>query len=137
MSMRMVSLAFLSIMLLVNSASVAMEPEYLVGRWTPDGETGCDEPSSGFIDFDDQGIVRISRFDKVESVGFWEIQEGILKIHLLALPSFVTDSIQAPLDQPGYYIVRVLPFEVTENSFHGAVSHGEVLRRGIYVRCQS
>jgi hypothetical protein len=135
----MLSVLLLNLVILaapVNSAfSKALESDYFVGRWTPDGEAGCNDPNSAFMDLDDQGIIQIRRLGKLESVGLWEFKDELLYAHLLALPSFFTDRIQEPVDQLGYYVVKVLLFNVAENEFDAAVSHEEFLKRAEYSRC--
>ena len=136
--MRLMFVFLLNLIVMTASANTAfaqaLESDYFVGRWTPDGESGCNDSNSAFMDLDDQGIIKTSRLGQVESVGFWEVEEGVLYAHLLALPSFITNRIQAPLEI-GYYVVKVLPFDVTENAFEGAVSHEEFLKRASYSRC--
>ena len=139
MKMRVMPVLLLNLVILAASANIAfgqaVESDYLVGRWTPDGEAGCSDPNSAFMDLNDQGIIQTSRFGQLESVGLWELKDGLLYAHLLALPSFFTDRIQEPVSQLGYYVVRVLPFNVTENAFSAAVSHEELLIRARYSRC--
>ena len=135
----MLSVLLLNLVILaapVNTAfSQALESDYFVGRWTPDGEAGCNDPDSAFMDLDDQGIIQTRRLGQVESVGFWKIKDGLLYAHLLALPSFFTGRIQEPVDQLGSYVIRVLLFNVAENEFDAAVSHEEFLKRADYSRC--
>ena len=136
--MRLMSVLLLCLVITTASANTAfaqtLESDYFVGRWTPDGESGCNDSNSEFMDLDDQGIIKTSRLGQVESVGFWEVEEGVLKAHLLGLPSFVTGRIQTSVEF-GYYVIKVLPFDVTENTFEGAVSHEEFLKRADYSRC--
>ena len=135
----MMSVLLLNLVILaapVNTAfSQALESDYFVGRWTPDGEAGCNDPNSAFMDLDDQGIIQTRRLGKLESVGIWEFKDALLYAHLLALPSFFTDHIQEPVDQLGYYVVKVLLFNVAENEFDAAVSHEKFLKRAEYSRC--
>ena len=139
MRMRMMSVLLLNLVILaapVNTAfSQALESDYFVGRWTPDGEAGCNDPNSAFMDLDDQGIIQIRRLGKLESVGLWEFKDALLYAHLLALSSFFTDHIQEPVDQLGYYVVKVMLFNVAENEFDAAVSHEKFLIRAEYSRC--
>ena len=141
MKMRVLPVLLLNLVILAASANIAfgqaMESDYLVGRWTPDGEAGCSDPNSAFMDLNDQGIIQTSRLGQVESVGFWELEDDLLYFHLLALPSFFTDRIQKPTDQLGYYKIRILPFNVEENEFDAAFSFEDFLKRAELSRCES
>jgi hypothetical protein len=99
-----------------------LDNDYFIGRWSADQEAGCNNPNSEFLDFDDQGIIRISLLGQLESVGFWELEDGLLFCHLLALPALFTGHVQKPTDQIGYYRLRSFPFNVEENEFSAAVS---------------
>ena len=129
------SLAILAV-LAKTTSSQGMDNAYFIGKWTPDPE-GCADPNSEFLVFDDQGIFRASRVGQVESVGFWEVEDGLLYIHLLALPAFFTGRLQDPTDQLGYYKIKALLFDVEENAFDAAISYDEGLRRAKFSRCEN
>ena len=138
--MRIVPIVALCLVIFAGSANTAvsasLDDTYFVGRWTPD-PSGCGDAETEFLEFDDQGVFRGSRLGLVETVGLWELKEGLLHLHLLALPHFLTGRVQKPIDNPGYYKVRILPLNVQDNDFDAAVAFEDILKRAELSRCGS
>ncbi len=115
---------------------------YLLGKWVIDG-TDCSDPSSEFVIFRDSGAVEGIRAEKLEAAGFWEINDDILVVHVVASPAFFHDDRKEAAElkafEGEYYAfrIRIVPFNLEPDQFEAVGLLGEQVNRGVFNRCKA
>jgi hypothetical protein len=116
--------------------------EYLPGKWVVDG-TNCSDPSSEFVIFRDSGAVEGVRAEKLEAAGFWEINDDILIVHVVASPAFFHDDRKEAAElkafEGEYYAfrIRIVPFNIEPDQFGAVGLLGEQVNRAVFNRCKA
>jgi hypothetical protein len=116
--------------------------EYLLGKWVIDG-TDCSDPGSEFVIFRESGAVEDVRAGKLEAAGFWEINDDVLTVHVVASPEFFHDDRKEAAElkafEGEYYAfhIRVVPFNIEPDQFGAVGLLGEQINRGVFNRCKA
>jgi hypothetical protein len=116
--------------------------EYLPGKWVVDG-TNCSDPSSEFVIFRDSGAVEGVRAEKLEAAGFWEINDDIVIVHVVASPAFFHDDRKEVAElkafEGEYYAfrIRIVPFNIEPDQFGAVGLLGEQVNRAVFNRCKA
>jgi len=114
-----------------------LSAEYLYGRWVLDDEN-CSSPDSETIEFRKNGTFESARAGKAEVVGFWELNEKILNLHMVTSPAFFHDIHRSLVGFKGmynYYQVRMVIFNTELNGFEAFGVLGYEMKRTNAVRC--
>ena len=112
--------------------------EYIYGRWVLDDEN-CSSPDSETIEFRKNGTFESTRAGNAEVVGFWELNEKILNLHMVTSPAFFDDIHRSLVGFKGiynYFQVRMVIFNTEQNSFEAFGMLGYEMKRTNAVRCQ-
>jgi hypothetical protein len=116
--------------------------EYLLGKWVIDG-ADCSDPGSEFVIFRDSGAIEGIRAGKLEAAGFWEIDDDIFIIHVVASPEFFHDDRKEAADlkafEGEYYAfrIRVVPFNIEPDQFGAVGLLGEQINKSVFNRCKT
>jgi hypothetical protein len=115
-----------------------LSADYLYGRWVID-QQNCSSPDSEYIEFRKNGTFESTRAGKVEIVGFWELTEDILELHMVTSPAFFDDIHRALVGFKGqynYFQVRMVIFNTRDEGFEAFGVLGDEIKRATAVRCQ-
>jgi len=115
-----------------------LSADYLYGRWVID-QQNCSSPDSEYIEFRKNGTFESTRTGNAEIVGFWELNEDILKLHMVTSPAFFDDIHRALVGFKGqynYFQVRMVIFNTDQNSFEAFGMLGDEIKRATAERCQ-
>jgi len=115
-----------------------LSADYLHGRWVID-EQNCSSPDSEYFEFRKNSTFESTRAGKAEIVGFWELNEDILELHMVTSPAFFDDIHRALVGFKGmfnYYKVRMVIFNTKKQSFEAIGVLGDEMKRATAVRCQ-
>ena len=115
-----------------------LSADYLYGRWVID-QQNCSSPDSEYIEFRKNGTFESTRTGNAEIVGFWELNEDILKLHMVTSPAFFDDIHRALVGFKGqynYFLVRMVIFNTDQNSFEAFGVLGDEIKRATAERCQ-
>jgi hypothetical protein len=122
----------------VNAAELT--PQYLQGEWAVGTtEQNCDSTESEHLTFRENGSFEGGRAGKVEASGIWTIEEGMLELHIVSSPAFFGDiheELKAFEDQYHYFNIKIVPFNIEEGKFEAVGVIGEVVKKGVFVRCK-
>ncbi len=111
--------------------------EYLQGRWVV-GDQNCSSPNSEYMEFDKDGTFKGTRLGKPETVGFWNLDDGIIKLHILTSPVFFQDLNKDLAKFEGLYSSfrgNMVIFNVKDNNFEAFGTIGEEIQKTTAVRC--
>ena len=70
-----------------TAADAALSAAYLAGRWSESGKEGCSSARAGYVIFRDNRTVEAGNGDVISAVGFWELGDDQVTVHLLVSPS--------------------------------------------------
>jgi hypothetical protein len=123
----------------VNAAELT--PQYLQGHWVVGPtEQKCDSTESEHLTFRKNGSFEGGRAGKVEASGIWAIdEEGMLELHIVSSPAFFGDiheELKAFEDQYDYYYIKIVPFNIEKEKFEAVGVIGEMVKKGVFVRCK-
>ncbi len=122
----------------VNAAELT--PQYLQGKWVVGPtEQKCDSTEPERLTFRKNGSFEGGRAGRVEASGIWTIEEGMLELHIVSSPAFFGDiheELKAFEDQYDYYYIKIVPFNIEEGKFEAVGVIGEMVRKGVFVRCK-
>jgi hypothetical protein len=120
----------------VNAGELSME--YLYGRWVIDDQS-CASPDSEYMEFRKNGTFENTRTGKTEIVGFWELDEEILNLHMVTSPAFFDDlnpDLQSFESEYNYFQARVVIFNTQKKNFEAFGVIGNEMKRMTAARCQ-
>jgi hypothetical protein len=116
------------------AGAAALSDAYLVGTWSTGAVAACTDPNAERSVFRADGTFATERNGKAVAVGFWELADDKLAMHVLADNNTVPEL--DPLDADyGYYVVRALVFDVADDTFRMVQSIGTHLQGVNAVRC--
>ena len=132
-----IGLGLVGAMAFTTAASAAtLSPDYLVGRWTTGAVENCSRAEHEQTMFRDDGTFATEHSGKALAVGFWQVEDDRIDMHILSTEASLPQSLQDAL--PGDYHalqVKGLVFDVTDNGFRMVQTLGGELRGLAMVRC--
>ena len=135
------TLLFLIVLSLQGTASVAaaaqLSASYLEGRWSMGGKEGCSADHDLYVIFHRNGTLEAGRGELVRAVGFWELGDAAVNLHLLVTPS--SAAAQHPFYQSRYYYQYMSPkiLAMRADSFNYTSDGGtEAGKQKTLTRCQ-
>ena len=69
------------------AAEMVLSGDYLQGKWSESGKQGCSSESASYVLFHNNRTLEAGRGQTVGAVGFWELGNGTLTLHLLVSPA--------------------------------------------------
>ena len=85
--MRLLFPIFLMFSVQLSAADVNITPDYLPGKWVKGGKENCDSNASEYVHFRGNGTMELGRGAKPRTVGFWEVANNAITLHMLVAPS--------------------------------------------------
>ena len=68
------------------SAEAVLSGDYLDGKWSDSGKEGCTSDLAGYVIFHNNRTVQAGKGKSVSAIGFWELGDDTVIIHLLVSP---------------------------------------------------
>ena len=130
--------AVLAVFLVPWAGAGELSQDYLAGRWVIDSQS-CNSMESEYIEFRKDGTYVSGRGGKSEIVGFWNLEDDILKLHMLTSPAFFDDIHGALADFENkyqYLPARMVIFNAKKDSLEAIGLLGDVIKRAKAVRCK-
>ena len=85
------TIAFFIALTLQGATSLAAEAvlssDYLQGKWSEKGNQGCTSDHAGYVVFNNNGTLQAGHGKTIRAVGFWELNDGAVTLHMLVSPS--------------------------------------------------
>jgi hypothetical protein len=69
------------------AAEAVLSSDYLQGKWSESGKQGCTSDRAGYVIFNNNRTLEAGYGNMVSAVGFWELGEDTLTVHLLVSPA--------------------------------------------------
>lgn len=69
------------------AAEAVLSSDYLQGKWSESGKQGCTGDLAGYVIFNNNRTLEAGHGQTVSAVGFWELGEGNVTLHLLVSPA--------------------------------------------------
>jgi hypothetical protein len=131
-------LVVLSIFLVSWANASDLSAEYLQGKWVID-EQNCSSSDSEYMQFNQNGTFTGTRSGDAELVGFWKLDKGIIKLHMVTSLAFFND-INKDLTEfeniYNYFTGNLIIFNIQDNNFEMFGSIGNEIERTSAVRCK-
>lgn len=89
------------------SAEGTLSNEYLQGKWTSGGKDACTSGNASYVIFHQNHTLEAGRGGSVSTVGFWELADEQVLLHLLVAPSPGREA--HPFYQGRYYYQHMSP----------------------------
>jgi hypothetical protein len=116
--------------------AATLSADYLVGRWTTGGVDACTRAEHERTVFRADGTFATERGGKAVAVGFWQVEDDRLDLHVLASPAAIEPGLQEHVDGGyGYVRIKALTFDLAEDAFRMVQSAGGELQGLNVVRC--
>lgn len=132
---------FLILSMLQAATSLAAETvlsgDYLQGKWSESGTQGCTSDQASYVIFSNNRTLQAGHGKTVSAVGFWELAEGTVKLHLLVRPS--SGGGGHPFYQRRYYYQHMSPKMLSIESDKFDYTHDTGVQAGekrTLTRCQ-
>lgn len=114
-----------------------LSADYLAGRWVID-EKSCSSSRSEYMEFSKNGTFVNTRTGKAEIVGFWELAEGMVIVHMVTSPAFFDDIHDDLRDFEGsyhYFQANLAIFNIQDKAFEAVGMIGSQVKRAKAVKC--
>jgi hypothetical protein len=108
---------------------------YLTGTWGIGSLEACGAPTTELITFDASGSFGAAQGGQPTGLGFWQLNDDQLDLHMVSSPAFFGDHLQPFSGQYGYYRVQALLFDIQEHAFRMVAYMNGQLRGANLVRC--
>jgi hypothetical protein len=108
---------------------------YLEGTWAIGDAQACDNPTTEHLTFEADGTFTAEQGDASTAVGFWNLVDDKLDLHMVSSPAFFGDQLQPFTGQYAYYNVQALVFDYDEQSFRMVAYMAGQLQGANLARC--
>ena len=115
-----------------------LNAEYLTGRWAIDAQD-CSAVDVETIEFRKNGTFESARSGEAEIVGFWDISEGILELHMVTSPAYFDDiepTLGAFKGLYHYFQARMAVYNIETDRFEALGVMGNQIKQARAVKCQ-
>ena len=120
----------------VASAETTLGTDYLVGKWSLEGGDRCQAVGAEHIEFRADDTLTLGRGGPADAVGFVELSDNRLDLHLVASPHRITGALDQYKGLYDYGNLAVFVFDAQPDSFDAIVPFQDEVRRRTVHRCQ-
>jgi hypothetical protein len=117
-----------------RAAEAVLTPERIVGTWVLRGGS-CTDDNAEFVTFRDNGAVESSDKGVLQAAGFWRLADDLVKLNVVAPPSFFDEKLKATEGQFGLFEISLAPFNIQDTAFDAVGILGQEVRRTRFTRC--
>ena len=89
------------------AAENVFSSDYLLGKWSSGGKAGCASDQATHVVFHDNHTLKAGQGKTVSTVGFWNVVQDRIILHLLVAPSSTQDA--HPFFQQSYHYQYMAP----------------------------
>lgn len=108
---------------------------YLVGVWSFQGKDNCGVTGAEHVQFKLNRTFEHGRHGRVDSVGFWHVDENRIDMHAVTSPHRLDDTLLGYKGQYGYAHLPLFAFNIESDSFDAAAEHEAEIRMRTAYRC--
>lgn len=115
---------------------------YLAGSWVIGAAEACTADTGERLTFGPDGAFSAALHGSPTAAGFWERDEDVLLLHMLASPAFfddpatdTDDALAAHAGQYTYYFAKGLMFDIEPDAFRVVATMGDQLQGANLFRC--
>jgi hypothetical protein len=117
--------------------AASLSAEYLEGRWTTGGVESCTRPEHEQTVFRKDGTFATEHNGKAVAVGFWELEDDRLDMHIMASEAVLAPALQEELAGRYHSLhVEALLFDVADDRFRMVQNIAGELKGLDVVRCR-
>jgi len=91
----------------LHAAENAISSDYLLGKWSSGGKAGCASDQATHVVFHDNHTLKAGQGKTVNTVGFWNVVQDRIILHLLIAPSQTQEA--HPFFQHSYHYQHMAP----------------------------
>ena len=123
---------------LSGATAAALDPGYLEGKWELDAQGPCGDKDAEHLILRGNGTFEYGRRGKAEAVGFWRIEEDVMRLEMLTSPAYFQDIHPELKPLSGYEMqsMQAIPIEMQQDQFNVVARIGEQMKRFSLQRCQ-
>jgi hypothetical protein len=100
-----------------SASEVKVSPEYLAGKWVLGEKQACGSTQTTYIIIRGNGTLEIGRDATARAVGFWELDDDALTVHMLVSPGSTEARNPFYRENYGYQYLTAKVLEAQENTF--------------------
>jgi hypothetical protein len=122
-----------------TAGAADLSAEYLGGTWVIGGKDQCQNQDREVLLLRKNGTLESSRSGKAEAVGFWELKDDFLHLHMVSSPAFFKDVHEDMHEYDGqfhYFNMKVAAVNFDGKSFEAIAILGEQIKKSTAVRCE-
>ena len=119
----------------VASAEATLGKDYLVGTWSLEGCDRCQVAGAEHVAFSADETLTLGRGGPADAVGFFEISDKRLDLHLVASPQRISAELSAHKGRYDYGHLAVFVVDAQQDSFEAIVPFEDDVRRRTVHRC--
>lgn len=122
----------------VASAADKVSPDYLVGRWSLEGQPACHGPmpDAEFIIFDRDGGFRSYRRGQLESAGFWHLGDEYMEFHVVSSAGILNPELKEYIGSFSMASIDAMETKVEKDHLELAVRLGDKMDHWKLDRCK-
>jgi hypothetical protein len=123
---------------LSNVTAAALDAGYLTGRWEINTQGTCGDKDAEHLIVRGNGTFEYGRRGKAEAVGFWRIEDDVMRFEMLTSPAYFQDIHPELKPLTGYEIQRIqaMPIGMQQDQFSAVASIGDRMKQLTLQRCQ-
>ena len=118
------------------TAGTGLSADYLVGRWSFEGSERCSAAGAEHVEFRENETFQVDRGKQVDAVGFWEVSESRIILHLVASPHRITSAHPEIAGLFDYGNLKLHTFDLEADSFTAVVASGDEVNKSKASRCR-
>ena len=119
------------------AAEAALSSDYLERKWSNGGKEGCTSDLAGYVIFHNNRVVQAGIGKSVRAVGFWELSDDTVIMHLLVSPR--NRKKEHPFYQEKYHYQYMAPkiLRIQSDNFDYTIeSAAQAGEKKMLTRCQ-
>ena len=123
---------------LSSATAAALDAGYLAGKWEINSQGNCGSKDAEHLILRGNGTFEYGRRGKAEAVGFWRIEDDVLRFEMLTSPAYFQDIHPELKPLTGYEIQRIqaMPIGMQQDQFSAVASIGDRMKQLTLQRCQ-
>jgi hypothetical protein len=123
---------------LSSATAAAPDAAYLAGRWEINTQGACGNEDAEHLILRGNSTFEYGRRGKAEAVGFWRIEDDVMRFEMLTSPAYFQDIHPELKPLTGYEIQRIqaMPIGMQQDQFSAVASIGDRMKQLTLQRCQ-
>ena len=140
--LRILSLMLMSMLILFGAGqsfgATKLDVDYLAGTWEINSDGTCGKKDAEQLMLSKNATFDYGRRGKIESVGFWRIENDVVVLEMLTSPAYFQDIANELKDYTHHaiYSLRMMPLDMQQDSFNAVGVINDQMSKLALRRCR-